>query len=256
MSKANYAKRNVPAGILMLIYGIFLTIFLLLSRSTNGGALFALNVMLGPAMIIWAVTLLLGKRNALPAIAALILAIVAMLPQIILLTDSYNVSALSGVMALFWILTFLFLPFVMFGGVLPQLERTQKMAKTLWFLPALFMAVNTGIDLVYSLITIIRYSEYMDNARAVGVLIGATIRAVIWVLSLLFACQWAIASDEKQKNAFTHPESTQQPQQQGPQPNPGQPQDPTEVLRRFKGLLDDGIITQEEFDAKKKQLLG
>jgi len=27
-------------------------------------------------------------------------------------------------------------------------------------------------------------------------------------------------------------------------------------LRKFKSLLDDGIITQEEFDAKKKQLLG
>ena len=27
-------------------------------------------------------------------------------------------------------------------------------------------------------------------------------------------------------------------------------------LRMFKELLDDGIITQEEFDAKKKQLLG
>ena len=27
-------------------------------------------------------------------------------------------------------------------------------------------------------------------------------------------------------------------------------------IRKFKGLLDDGIITQEEFDAKKKQLLG
>lgn len=26
-------------------------------------------------------------------------------------------------------------------------------------------------------------------------------------------------------------------------------------IRKFKGLLDDGIITQEEFDAKKKQLL-
>ncbi|MBQ8179926.1 MAG: SHOCT domain-containing protein [Candidatus Methanomethylophilaceae archaeon] len=28
-----------------------------------------------------------------------------------------------------------------------------------------------------------------------------------------------------------------------------------ESLRRYKELLDDGIITQEEFDAKKKQLL-
>ena len=27
-------------------------------------------------------------------------------------------------------------------------------------------------------------------------------------------------------------------------------------IRKFKGLLDDGIITQEEFDAKKKELLG
>ncbi|MBQ3652861.1 MAG: SHOCT domain-containing protein [Synergistaceae bacterium] len=27
-------------------------------------------------------------------------------------------------------------------------------------------------------------------------------------------------------------------------------------IRKFKGLLDDGIITQSEFDAQKKKLLG
>lgn len=32
--------------------------------------------------------------------------------------------------------------------------------------------------------------------------------------------------------------------------------DPTDEIRKYKGLLDDGIITQEDFDAKKKQLLG
>lgn len=31
---------------------------------------------------------------------------------------------------------------------------------------------------------------------------------------------------------------------------------PAEELQKFKGLLDAGIISQEEFDAKKKQLLG
>ena len=30
---------------------------------------------------------------------------------------------------------------------------------------------------------------------------------------------------------------------------------PAEEIRKFKGLLDDGIITQEEFEAKKRQLL-
>lgn len=29
-----------------------------------------------------------------------------------------------------------------------------------------------------------------------------------------------------------------------------------EQIREFKGLLDDGIITEEEFEAKKRQLLG
>ena len=29
-----------------------------------------------------------------------------------------------------------------------------------------------------------------------------------------------------------------------------------EALREFKKLLDEGIITEEEFEAKKKQLLG
>lgn len=32
--------------------------------------------------------------------------------------------------------------------------------------------------------------------------------------------------------------------------------DVTDQLRKLKGLLDDGILTQDEFDAKKKQLLG
>ena len=31
---------------------------------------------------------------------------------------------------------------------------------------------------------------------------------------------------------------------------------PVEEIKKYKELLDSGIITQEEFDAKKKQLLG
>jgi len=32
--------------------------------------------------------------------------------------------------------------------------------------------------------------------------------------------------------------------------------DVADEIRELKDLLDDGILTQEEFDAKKKQLLG
>ena len=32
--------------------------------------------------------------------------------------------------------------------------------------------------------------------------------------------------------------------------------DPYDEIRKLKALLDDGIITEEDFNAKKKQLLG
>lgn len=35
-----------------------------------------------------------------------------------------------------------------------------------------------------------------------------------------------------------------------------QPLDEADQIRKFKSLLDDGIITEEEFEAKKKQILG
>ena len=44
--------------------------------------------------------------------------------------------------------------------------------------------------------------------------------------------------------------------QSAPQAAPVQAEDPTVVLPKYKALLDAGVITAEEFEAKKKQLLG
>ena len=45
--------------------------------------------------------------------------------------------------------------------------------------------------------------------------------------------------------------------QRSPAEAPPTPQiSAAEEIKKFKELLDSGIITQEEFDAKKKQLLG
>lgn len=61
--------------------------------------------------------------------------------------------------------------------------------------------------------------------------------------------------------AFQQPVQQQpaQPAQQ-PQPEPQQPaqsqEDPYERLAKLKKLADDGVITQEEFEAEKKKLLG
>ncbi len=44
--------------------------------------------------------------------------------------------------------------------------------------------------------------------------------------------------------------------QSAPQAAPVQAEDPTVALPKYKALLDAGVITAEEFEAKKKQLLG
>ena len=48
----------------------------------------------------------------------------------------------------------------------------------------------------------------------------------------------------------------QQPTQQQPAQQEQPTEDPYEKLKKLKGLLDDGIISQEEFDEAKKKLLG
>ena len=58
-----------------------------------------------------------------------------------------------------------------------------------------------------------------------------------------YIANWSVA-----QGAATAPQPVQQIVEQKPSP--------ADEIRKYKGLLDDGIITQEEFEAKKKQLLG
>ena len=53
-------------------------------------------------------------------------------------------------------------------------------------------------------------------------------------------------------------QTTPQAQAIGGQPQPGMAStiDPMEELKKFKAMLDEGLITQEDYDAKKTQLLG
>lgn len=53
-----------------------------------------------------------------------------------------------------------------------------------------------------------------------------------------------------------HASAQSQSAQSTPQAAPVQAEDPTVALPKYKALLDAGVITEEEFAAKKKQLLG
>ena len=53
-----------------------------------------------------------------------------------------------------------------------------------------------------------------------------------------------------------HASAQSQGTQNAPQAAPVQTEDPTVALPKYKALMDAGVITAEEFEAKKKQLLG
>ena len=84
-----------------------------------------------------------------------------------------------------------------------------------------------------------------DAAQQPGGVVGDTAQMSMGLATGMAAAQ-AIAG------AFT------QPQQQAPaaqQPAAG-PADPLQALQTLKQLLDNGLITQEEYDAKKADILG
>lgn len=53
---------------------------------------------------------------------------------------------------------------------------------------------------------------------------------------------------------LANPQQNSQPAQNGSAPAANGSE--AEQLKRLKDLLDAGVLTQEEFDAKKKQVLG
>ena len=65
-----------------------------------------------------------------------------------------------------------------------------------------------------------------------------------------------IDSQAQEKVIDPHASAQSQSTQSAPQAAPVQTEDPTVALPKYKALLDAGVITAEEFEAKKKQLLG
>ena len=85
--------------------------------------------------------------------------------------------------------------------------------------------------------------------------VAGTATAVSNRVSRRQARRWGYM-DEPQQEA--PPQQYEPPPQQyaAPPPPPQEEEDPIEKLREYAKLRDDGILTDEEFDAQKRKLLG
>lgn len=104
----------------------------------------------------------------------------------------------------------------------------------------------------YDDVSCFRYYGFMEfTAAKVGSLY------IVWAVLAVILLIVQLASGKKPAPVQTH---TPTPVNIAPPPSfkPVSTAEacPTEALMKYKELLDMGVITQEEFDAKKKQLLG
>ena len=80
-----------------------------------------------------------------------------------------------------------------------------------------------------------------------------SVSTAVWgVASDAIGKQWECTACHHKFNADTVVQRPTAPTQ----PSQATTTDPTEELRKYKKLLDDGIITKEEFEKKKNKLLG
>ena len=109
-----------------------------------------------------------------------------------------------------------------------------------------------SVDKIKSVAIIDSYTEYSDKLHAV-----LNYREIIQTRVYKFKVNYidgtskvitAAEGSEEYSILITHVNSSTENQAEMPNNNIGK-------LREYKKLLDDGIITQEEFDAKKKELL-
>ena len=110
-----------------------------------------------------------------------------------------------------------------------------------------FAAQNSGIESSFGFIIVWLHLYFLPsiialikrNNRTKVILFNTFLcwTFVMWVISLVWACKREKIEKPKPKVIITT-------------------NSPADEIKRYKELLDDGIITNEEFEEKKKQLLG
>ena len=145
---------------------------------------------------------------------------------------------------------------------------TQKIARSIWFLPGGLAALAIVLPFLFRLLSPILYSIFSAG------FVVPNGWYLIHALALLFTGMWAAfprgipgaGRKPVPQRAPYAPQGTPAPgggprmttgaPQQAPQRPAGPIPGAAEELKQYKELLDMGAITQEEYDQKKKQLLG
>lgn len=275
---------SIIAGILFLLHGCYL-IWRILGYYINDSyfSITFLNVLWWCIYIGLGILLLIGKKNAgflivlgaasVSAIYCLVRDLISYWPPAYL----FKYSVIYIVIDMFDIVIYGLLFIVFLLNVIPGFKKNAGITKFLWFLPAVLIMVKSVIE-------IINYNYRPELALMIYIVYMVATAEILFMglwLSSSLPEKEAAANGQKPYlsyqpngnpyipyqsqpggNSYTsyqaspsgNPYVTAQSQQAG---NSGKKvQEEVEQLKAYKELLDSGVLTQEEFDAKKKEILG
>ena len=226
----NGKKYSMIAAICFAVLAVYYVISDIVYYSGNKYSFLSFLDILGWAIAIgFAVTLFLKNKFAVTIVSG----IYALLRvyYIVRYFSLYNLLNLLAIVAVVVILAL-------------SLKNNQ-ITKKIWFIGAALLFVRTLILWIQG-----RYFEYISVAW-IGML-----SALVEIVAFLFAGLWVKESITSGQTAPVNEYATFDPQKYS---NPTASNDAiggADKLKMYKELLDSGTITQEDFDAKKKQILG
>ena len=138
--------------------------------------------------------------------------------------------------------------FVAYAGAVVLIALSIKgnsAVKKIWFVPALVLLVGCVIGWING-----GYFRYLSAAWK-PILFG-----IVETAALLFAGMWLKEDAMPAEAAPVNEYATFNPQAVYSAPAASSTIGGADKLKMYKDLLDSGTITQEEFDAKKKEILG
>lgn len=203
------------------------------SFSFIGWALLLVQIVIGISLII--------KKPIIAAVGSAALAVdylVASISWIELLSSAYHFSSYLFVFIVTNIIYFVIFAFIAFL----YLPIRKNINETILIIPAI----------VYLVINFVR-PIIVDIAIGINISIGESFASLLGSLLLAFGIFVLAYVASYQNQNYVNSESTI-----SNKPVPVKPSDPTSVLdklTRLKSLLDNGVITQEEFDAKRTEIL-
>lgn len=124
----------------------------------------------------------------------------------------------------------------------PQLTKT---AKSICFLPALCVIIGWIIFAIQTIST----AGWVNVAPSI-------LSNIVLALSLYLSMNYVVNPPRKQQIEVTEETAEDESEEFDSYMPDNSGLDAVEEMKKYKDLLDSGAISQEEFEAKKKQLLG